>query len=446
MVGDLAEVLGRVVAQEVGGDVGGAPRRGRDRARRPDRDHLGAGAAGRAQPEVDDRRPLDDRLVAEHEADLRAPDRRERRPVRVDDRVEVIGEERGVGAEPMPHEARERGGLLDALAPGERDHDRAARLAEALRRFADGLVVGDGLEAAPADPDQRLAQPVGRMQVIEREPALVAEPAVIHLGVVPGEDPRDVALAGRRPGVAPDRAEPADGRDVVDLPWPRAEAVGRREERADRAELGHVAGEVRAVGLVSEGRDHRLRAAVRGHELKILGDVLGEARAAVAEDAALAVERDGRRDRDRLVERPLREVHARRAGAEAEGQVLERAFAALVAVRAVERVVEEDELEDRLLALSRLRARLRRAELEPVLRRQRAGRLELRHPLDLAEAHAAGADRRPEPRLVAEDRDLDPRRERALDHPGALRDLDLPAVDRDRDQLGRAHAGRSEGK
>ena len=45
------------------------------------------------------------------------------------------------------------------------------------------------------------------------------------------------------------------------------------------------------------------------------------------------------------------------AGPVAERQVLQRALAALVADRAVERVVEEDELEHRVLALGRLLAR-----------------------------------------------------------------------------------------
>ena len=39
--------------------------------------------------------------------------------------------------------------------------------------------------------------------------------------------------------------------------------------------------------------------------------------------------------------------------------------------------------------------------------RHRAGGLQLRHALDLDEAHAARADGGPEARLVAEDRDLD---------------------------------------
>ena len=78
-----------------------------------------------------------------------------------------------------------------------------------------------------------------------------------------------------------------------------------------------------------------------------------EARAAVTEDAALAVERDQRRDRDRLLERALRERHARVAGPVAERQVLQRALAALVADGAVERVVDEDELERAVLRLAR---------------------------------------------------------------------------------------------
>ena len=50
--------------------------------------------------------------------------------------------------------------------------------------------------------------------------------------------------------------------------------------------------------------------------------------------------------------------------------------------------------------------------------------------LDLDEAHAAGADGRPEPRLVAEDRDLDPGRGGRLDEPRALRRPRPATVDR----------------
>ena len=320
----------------------------------------------------------------------------------------------------------------------------SARAQEPLR-VVERVVPRDRLHAAPADAPERVDDPVVGVEVGEREPALVADPALVDLGVVARQDPLHLALARRHRDVAADRAVRADRRHVLDLPRPRLEAVARREQRADRAELGDVAGERRAVRVVAEGRDQRLRAAVDGHELAVLGHVRGEAGAAVAEDAALAVERDRGRDRDRLLEGPLREGHPRLPRPVAEGQVLQRALAALVADRAVERVVDEDELERALLAVGGLLRRGRGLHHHPVLRRHRAAGLELRHPLDLDEAHAAGADGRAEPGLVAEHRDLDARDHGRLDEARALRHLDLDAVDRQRDELGRrsGHAGTS---
>src|SRR5262249_48490613 len=164
-------------------------------------------------------------------------------------------------------------------------------------------------------------------------------------------------------------------------------------------------------------------------ELAVFAHVRAEARAAVTEDAALAVERDRRRDRDRLLERLLLVDHPRVAGPVAERQILQRALAALVADGAVERVVDEDELERPVLSGRRLLRRARRLDDPPVGRLQRAARLELRHAFELDEAHAAGADRIAEARLVTEDGDLDPGRERGLDDARALRDVDFPLVD-----------------
>src|SRR6266508_5180010 len=100
-----------------------------------------------------------------------------------------------------------------------------------------------------------------------REASFVAEPALIDLGVVARQDPLHLPLASRGVDAAADRAQAAHGRNLLDLPRPPVEAVRRRGERADGTELDYVAAERRAVGLVLEGRDHRLRAAVAGHEL-----------------------------------------------------------------------------------------------------------------------------------------------------------------------------------
>src|SRR5439155_16760254 len=186
----------------------------------------------------------------------------------------------------------ERVGRPHGLRAGERGYDPALGAAQQLLGLVERVVPGEHVEAAAADASQRVGDPVPRAQVREGEAALVAEPALVDLGMVAGEDPLDLSLSRRRLDVAADGAHAADGRYVLDLPRPRLEAVLRRGKRADRAELDHVAGERRAVGLVLEGGDHRLGSAVEGDELAVLGDAFGEAGAAVAEDAALAVEGD----------------------------------------------------------------------------------------------------------------------------------------------------------
>src|SRR6185295_5059545 len=108
-----------------------------------------------------------------------------------------------------------------------------------------------------------------------------------------------------------------------------------------------VAGERADVRMAVERADERMRAALEQDQLVVLGDLLRVAHAAVAEDAALAVDRHQRRQLERLLEVALGLDVARRAGAPAVGDALQRALAALVADRAVERVVDEQELDDR---------------------------------------------------------------------------------------------------
>ena len=217
----------------------------------------GAVAAGRLDPEVDDRRALDHRHVAEHDDDVGVADRREWEPVGVERAGDLLRQHRLVGVEPDAQQLAERVRLLDRLGAREHRDDPPARLAQQPLGLVERLLPRHGLETAQADALQRLAEPVLGVQVRVREAALVADPALVDLGVVAGEDPLDLALAHRRVDVAADGAEAADGRHVDDLPRPPLEAVLRRQERADRAELGHVAGERARVGQVLEGRDHR---------------------------------------------------------------------------------------------------------------------------------------------------------------------------------------------
>src|SRR5262249_5704881 len=182
----------------------------------------------------------------------------------------------------------------DRLRAGEGGDNAALGLAQQPLRLVERALPRDLLEAATSDPQQRVAQPVLGTQVLIREAALVAEPAAVDVGVVPREDPLDLPFARRRVDVAADRAQPADRRRVLDLPRPGLEAVHRRREGAHGAELDDVAAERRAVRVVFERGDLRLRTAVHRDELAVLGNLFAEARAAVAQDAALTVERDQR--------------------------------------------------------------------------------------------------------------------------------------------------------
>src|SRR3954469_15671075 len=124
---------------------------------------------------------------------------------------------------------------------------------------------------------------------------------------------------------------------------------------------------------------------------------------------------------------------ARSPRAPAERDVLERALAALVADRAVERVVDEQELHHRVLGLLDL---VRGGDHDhAVLHRRRARGLELGHALDLDQAHAAGPHRLAELALITEVGDLDVALLGGVDQDGALLGLHLAAVDLEGDEL-----------
>ncbi len=176
-----------------------------------------------------------------------------------------------------------------------------------------------------------------------------------------------------------------------------------------------------------------MSAALGEDQLVVLGHLLGEAHAAVAQDAALTVDRDQRREVQRLLEVSLGLDEPRAAEAPAEGDVLERALAAPVAHRAVERVVDEQEFDDRVLRVPDPIGL--GVDDHPVLDRRRARGLKLGDPLDLDQAHPAGAHRVAELGLVAEVGDLDVALLGRVHEHGALDRFDLAAVDGELDLL-----------
>src|SRR6202011_6022342 len=122
--------------------------------------------------------------------------------------------------------------------------------------------------------------------------AAVADPALVNVVVLTRGHANQLAASLPHGDVAADRALRADARRVLHVPRPRLEAPDARCERADRAQVDDVAAEDRLQRPVKLARDVRLHAALAGGQLLLPGDLVVVARAAVAEDTALAVEGD----------------------------------------------------------------------------------------------------------------------------------------------------------
>ncbi|AFR09764.1 hypothetical protein B005_2616 [Nocardiopsis alba ATCC BAA-2165] len=338
-------------------------------------------------------------------------------------------------------------GVLVAEAAPHQHTDVAARGGQPLRGHADRLGPGGELQGPGVlVTDQRPGEPVGLRGVGERPAALVAVPLLVHLRVVAGEPAGDLAAAVVGALGAAARAVFTDARRGDQVEGARPEPVGGTGERADRADLDGVAGEVGVERLPLGDTDLLLSAALHQFDERVARDLRGEAGAAGALDAAFAVQQHLAGERDGLGEGALDVDEPALALSGGHGLVLEGALAALVADRAVQRVVDEQELHDPALGLLRHLGGQVGVDHHALHDGDRAGGLGLGHAApvahvgDLDQALTAGADR-VEQRVVAEPGDLDTEQFGGADQQGALGHLDLEAVDGDGDQVLRRRGG-----
>ncbi|MPN17414.1 hypothetical protein SDC9_164767 [bioreactor metagenome] len=189
------------------------------------------------------------------------------------------------------------------------------------------------------------------------------------------------------------------------------EAVVDAGQGTDRADLDDIAREVALVGMTRVDVDLAQRAPLRQRDEVVAADLFTEARAALAQHAALPVDEDLRRDVHRLRVGALEALEPRFARTMTHRLVLQGAFAALVADRAVQRVVDQQELQHALLVFGDLL--VGGGGLDDHVRHhgQRTGRLRLhRTPIasvgHLDQALPAGGDRI-EQFVIAEPRDVD---------------------------------------
>ncbi len=250
---------------------------------------------------------------------------------------------------------------------------------------------------------------------VEGVAAFVAEEVAVDAGLVAVVAAHDFAAVGgaayAEGGLAAVSAVGADGGDVVHLPGAGLVAIGAAGECAYGAGVdAHAAllavdvGEIVGRHMRGDvGGDDGGRAAVLDAEREDVHAFAAHAHAAVAEDAARAVEVDDGGPL-LLVAVVLGFGVEAVGGAVLEGHVLQLALAACVADGAVERVVAEQQLQRGLAGLRDLGGL--GLDDHAFGDRGGAGGLQLGHLLDAHDAHAAGGLQR-EAGVVTEGGDLD---------------------------------------
>ena len=278
--------------------------------------------------------------------------------------------------------------------------------------------------------------------IVVTELTLVTGPLFINRFVGAGVDPDDFSGAVVEPDVATVAAVEADGFGGLEIPWAGSEPVLAVGQGSDGADLDDVSAELgREFSFVESDRLGFVASEAEG-ELAVTGDFFGEANAAGALDAALEVERNVVAERERFDGVALLLDESAGSGTVEKGVVLERALAASVADRAVERVVDKEEFEDSFAVLVEgVRFGI---DDQALADREGAGCGRLRHHTDGAvlrvlhagfdKAHTAHADWL-EARVVAEDRDFEPKALDGFDDQFAFGNRKFDSVDDDIDGL-----------
>src|SRR5690606_37746177 len=136
------------------------------------------------------------------------------------------------------------------------------------------------------DLHHRASKPILAIQAVAAEPVAVGDPRLVDRIVVPRHDPLYAPPQHVRIEIRADAVVRADERLRGHLPAAGAEAERLVVQRADRAKVDHVAGELVAHAALDVRADHDVLAASDRAELLDPLNLGAEAHAARAVDAA----------------------------------------------------------------------------------------------------------------------------------------------------------------
>src|ERR1700681_4493565 len=182
--------------------------------------------------------------------------------------------------------------------------------------------------------DHRLQEPTFGVETFIRKPVAIGEPAVVDRLVFLRNHAHDAIVLDLHDQVAAETVVRRDRPAASELPGPRQVSEGLRGQRADGTQIDHVAGQFRVDGVADEGQDLDVLAAMSETELHDACDFLTEAHTPRAVDAAGHVGGD-QRTQVLIEHHPLRLGVARARGTVADREILQLAFATLIADRAI---------------------------------------------------------------------------------------------------------------
>mmetsp|Transcript_203 Transcript_203/g.806 ORF Transcript_203/g.806 Transcript_203/m.806 type:complete len:512 (-) Transcript_203:403-1938(-) len=217
--------------------------------------------------------------------------------------------------------------------------------AHPLRRLRDGregLLPLDGLQHASGSLGHGDVEPLP-LQPVVLEPRLVRDPVLVNFFVVPGQDSEHLRAARVHANVAPEGIAHVHALRRLQLPLPGGKRVRLAGEGSHGAQVDNVAAQLGLHELVDVGSD--LRGAAPAGDAQVLhpGHLLGIPHAPRAVNAA-GHHRLDQRAQVLVHDSALLAHEPSSVASVVHGLVLKIALSTLVADRAVQRMVQQQEL------------------------------------------------------------------------------------------------------